>query len=463
MTSFCEPRPAVIGSATQALIQRTYDSYNDSMVDTQQADALKEFVGLLAPVGTEVAPMNDPQDLAAVSSGLPAGAIDWAIEVSHRCSDTVAVMMGPEVAAVLEAEARTTIELSTLSLLRYLTGLSEVFKLEAGQISAADEMARRGLPYQQFMAGQRRVQDIVLESLLDCAAPVRPGLLHTLTSVVSRFYDKSVTAIIEEYLAERQRALAQAVNDRRRVTRALIAGERVPLDLATRALGIDLTRHHLALVIWPLDPETAAGPERDLGLLAKQAADALRAPKPLTVPDDSGTDALLCWMTSPVPFPADHINILSALFAAIDDVRVAVGPPGSGAAGFRRSHLGARDAERVARTAQRGRVTSYRDVGTVALMSGNQEYARWFVTEELGPLAARDDTATADLRSTALCYLDCGRSLVRTAAALHVHRNTVVYRLQNVERLLGRSLDERPFATHAALTLADRLGAIVLE
>ncbi|WP_190168475.1 hypothetical protein [Streptomyces mirabilis] len=42
-----------------------------------------------------------------------------------------------------------------------------------------------------------------------------------------------------------------------------------------------------------------------------------------------------------------------------------------------------------------------------------------------------------------------------------MHRNRAAYRLQNVERLLVRSLEEQPFATHAALTLTDRFGALV--
>ncbi len=86
-------------------------------------------------------------------------------------------------------------------------------------------------------------------------------------------------------------------------------------------------------------------------------------------------------------------------------------------------------------------------------MSADQERARWFVNEELGNLAESGPTLD-DLRETALCYLETGRNLMDTARQLHVHRNTVVYRVAKIERLLGRPLDERPFAIQAALILA---------
>lgn len=52
---------------------------------------------------------------------------------------------------------------------------------------------------------------------------------------------------------------------------------------------------------------------------------------------------------------------------------------------------------------------------------------------------------------------------MHTAQRLHVHRNTVVYRLASIERLLGHPLDERPLATQAARTLAATLGPAVLD
>jgi DNA-binding PucR family transcriptional regulator len=137
--------------------------------------------------------------------------------------------------------------------------------------------------------------------------------------------------------------------------------------------------------------------------------------------------------------------------------------PAPGPAGFRRSYLAARDAERTARQGLPGKVTAYRDVDLIALLTADPERAQWFVADHLVKLAAQDDETLADLRATALCYLESGCSLVKTAAALHVHRNTVLYRLGSIERLLGRELVTDSLAIHAALALAQRLGPALLD
>jgi len=99
----------------------------------------------------------------------------------------------------------------------------------------------------------------------------------------------------------------------------------------------------------------------------------------------------------------------------------------------------------------------------IALLTADPERAQWFVADRLGKLAAAGDETVADLRATALCYLESGYSLVKTAAALHVHRNTVLYRLDSLQRLLGRELGTDPLATHAALSLVQRLGHSLLD
>ncbi|MEU4926078.1 helix-turn-helix domain-containing protein [Streptomyces yokosukanensis] len=58
----------------------------------------------------------------------------------------------------------------------------------------------------------------------------------------------------------------------------------------------------------------------------------------------------------------------------------------------------------------------------------------------LGPLLEGGRPAIADLLSTLETFLACDGSWARTAQELHVHVNTVHYRVERVERLTGRDL-----------------------
>jgi DNA-binding PucR family transcriptional regulator len=393
--------------------------------------------------------------------------VDWAVEVGDRCSQAVLARMGPDAVWLPADETRRGIEASVVAVLRRIGLDAQEFTLNREQISLAHKMARHGLPYERYMDGLRLAQEITLEALLDALeayrpAHVRPWLPAPLSLAMSRFFDESAGAIVAEYLAEQQRAIARTVAHRRRTVAALIAGDHVPDDEAGRALGISLGHHHLAVILWTADQGQPAGSRGDLEAAAARAAAALRSARHFAIPDERDESALLCWLSAPVPFPAEHVAAVSRVLAT-GQFRAAVGAPGQGAAGFRATYLAARDAQRVAREGLPGKVTAYRDVDIVALLTVDPERAKQFVIDHLGGLAAQHDEALSDLRATALCFLESCYSLVRTAAALHIHRNTVLYRLASIERLLGRELAASPLATHAALVLAQRLGGALLD
>ncbi|MGH3413636.1 MAG: PucR family transcriptional regulator [Marmoricola sp.] len=65
---------------------------------------------------------------------------------------------------------------------------------------------------------------------------------------------------------------------------------------------------------------------------------------------------------------------------------------------------------------------------------------RTFATRVLGPVLAYDDRNHADLLASLRAFMDCSGSWSRTAEALHVHVNTVRYRIERVEQLTGRDL-----------------------
>jgi sugar diacid utilization regulator len=70
------------------------------------------------------------------------------------------------------------------------------------------------------------------------------------------------------------------------------------------------------------------------------------------------------------------------------------------------------------------------------------------------------DEGSPELRETALTYLREGGNVQRTGAALNVHRQTVYYRLQRIEKVTGLDLSrgEDLLQLHLGLTLAPVLG-----
>jgi carbohydrate diacid regulator len=80
------------------------------------------------------------------------------------------------------------------------------------------------------------------------------------------------------------------------------------------------------------------------------------------------------------------------------------------------------------------------------------------VDAELGSLRSAPDWLA--LRQTMVAWCENGFNLVRASSALHVHRNTLVYRLAKIEQLAGRSLrDHAAGLTVYLACLADELEA----
>lgn len=90
--------------------------------------------------------------------------------------------------------------------------------------------------------------------------------------------------------------------------------------------------------------------------------------------------------------------------------------------------------------------------------------AQQFVDARIGPLIDWDARRSTTLTQTLLTYFDCGHSTSATAAALHVHPNTLRQRLDRVTALLpGWAQAERMLELHLALrlhALRDRLSSV---
>ena len=99
------------------------------------------------------------------------------------------------------------------------------------------------------------------------------------------------------------------------------------------------------------------------------------------------------------------------------------------------------------------RTARYGDVTMLSVLRDTEE-AQVVVDRVLGALIAYDTERSSDMVSTLDAYLRCDRSWVRTAKAVGVHRQTVVYRIQRVEEITGRRIIDS--ATIAEFWLALR-------
>lgn len=87
---------------------------------------------------------------------------------------------------------------------------------------------------------------------------------------------------------------------------------------------------------------------------------------------------------------------------------------------------------------RRGEVASARGLGFVGLLLGGNGDVGEFVRGQLSPVREYDDRRGTSLIRTLEEYFVHGQHLTHTAAALHVHPNTVIQRLERVTHLLDR-------------------------
>lgn len=261
--------------------------------------------------------------------------------------------------------------------------------------------------------------------------------------------DRLSSRLAETYEDERALWMGTAEGVRVKTVRAILDLDGVDVDLASTRLGYELRREHLGFVVsGEADPAAhGLGEMRRLAMAIAMAADNA---KPLLVP--VGSLALAGWVGGR---SARALDARSLPDLHEDGIQIAFGTPGKGVGGFRRTHVEAMYALRIAllMRPRRGNVVRYPAVALVSLASADVEQARGFVAHELGPLGRGDDE-TLRLADTLAVYLEEGSSLDRAARRLGVHRNTVLNRVRRARQLLGRDLRERTLELQVALAIA---------
>lgn len=109
------------------------------------------------------------------------------------------------------------------------------------------------------------------------------------------------------------------------------------------------------------------------------------------------------------------------------------------------------------RIGRAGQVIGYGELGIYRLLLqiGDMQQLWQFADEVLGPLIRYDATHKLGLVRTLSVFLGQRESLKQTARRLHVHANTVSYRLQRIEQLTPLDLanPEDRLVAHVAVKI----------
>ncbi|MBN6042201.1 CdaR family transcriptional regulator [Amycolatopsis sp. 195334CR] len=337
----------------------------------------------------------------------------------------------------------------------------------AAAIEYARRLAQRGTSVidliRAYYLGQMAVLDLAIQEgtrqipdAAELGALTREALSGALI-----FIDRVTQQVVAAYEEERDTWLLNRSAVRAARVRSLLDGAVVDIDASETALAYRVRGHHVGLVAWYSETARPADALAGLEALAGRfTAKRPGAPRPLFVPHDE----LCAWVWLPVDELAGPTDEeIEAALAADAQVRVAVGEPGSGVEGFRRTH---RQAARVHGLAVAAgddcdRAMTFRDVGAMALMASDLTATRMWVEETLGELAL-DDEQHERLRETLRVFLTVGSSYTAAAERLLMHKNSVQYRVRRAQELLGKPVADNRLDVELALNLCHRLGGAVV-
>jgi PucR C-terminal helix-turn-helix domain/GGDEF-like domain len=408
------------------------------------------------------------QSAADVSGALTPRAAEISADIYQLIVREIPQLQGDgRVLALLEASVGENVT-TALHVMQHGIDLENVHSPAAAE-EYARRLAQRGVPLaallRAYRIGATRFQDWCLEELgrrTDNASVISAAGLR-IADVLATYIDRVSEELVSAYEAEKENWLRNLGAARGARVRTLLSGDRIDLESSEAILGYRLRQHHVGVMCWAGEAEAGGGALARLEqATVKLARHAGCEGRPLFLPQDE--TSAWAWL------PLGARNTFSPQAAgtcaaeAADGIRFALGAPGSGVAGFRRTHQQALGAHAVAVAAGPSgqSLTSFAEVAPLALMSGSIELTRAWVTETLGPLA-HDDDHNSMLRDTLRVFLQQGGSFKATAERLTLHKNTVQYRVRKAEESLGRPVGEDRLNVGLALLATQWLGAAVLR
>lgn len=376
----------------------------------------------------------------------------------------------PDPQSVEENRISTESGIRQLAEIIDVAGDPRAVELTASTLAIARGVVHRQIAIANVTRAYRLAQEPVWQWMCARIAASAPDAaqqamaLRLATGWLFGYVDAALIRAEQAYEAEREAWLRGAAAARSEAIVDIIAERERDPQRASKRLRYEVNRHHVGVVAWAETVPTETDAQQVLGEAVADLARTMTAETTLIHP--LGSLVTAGWLSRREVFPATTVDTdMPALATKLQaGIRIAVGVPGQGLKGFRLSHIEASHARRVASLAgpRLGRLTRYRDVAVAALASADPAHAASFVSRILGRLAG-DDEATYRVAMTLSVYLQENRSRSRAAERLTVHPNTVSYRVNQAEAILGRSIDTESLDLAVALALLPTLPGLVHE
>jgi purine catabolism regulator len=236
-----------------------------------------------------------------------------------------------------------------------------------------------------------------------------------------------------------------------------------------RWMGHSLIRPHIVLVLAVDSSSDGAGTEESRSMRQADIArtELVRLEPKALLREHQGTFALAVPRASEVT-RQESIDLAERLRAQVESVlrgasvTVGIGRAHPGVGGMAVAYREANQALAIGRILLGGGVTAhFEDLGVQRLLfqlRDSPELAS-FYDDMLGRLQAHDERQGADLVNTLEAFFECHGNHVRTAQRLHLHRNTLLYRLDRARQVLSVEFDEAE--VRLALQVALKIGRVL--
>ena len=310
-------------------------------------------------------------------------------------------------------------------------GINGVLRAQHGQGSARAvfEVLRPDSPGEHHLLGQHvYVEPIGETGWLALAGPALDGW--------DRLAARQGAAALALELAKEQAVKEAETRVRGDLVRTILSGTPVDsesLNSQAAELGYRLDQPYIALVIAPANGESPATLQASLERLLLQRK--LRAP--LLTREDS----MLVFV--PVTGSGQPSHTLVEALSESYAVTAGISGPAPTASQWPRALDEAEQALALGRQLFGEKsVTAFADLGVYRLLLAQRDSAElWrFYRDTLGPILDHGATG-ADLIDTLEGYFLARGNVSRAAALLHIHRNTLIYRLQRICEITGIDWD----------------------